>query len=502
MATQGTTATVGSALTGLLMAEDIVPGSVPGYQTCKEIYTTHPLGQKMAESPISMAQSQKRKISVPKGPEQRLVEAFEKEWEAVSADKHIFNAARLARIYGISSVALLAEGTPTDRPVNYRALGEEKIAFNVLDPLNTAGSLVLNQDPNSLDFLKVKGISVGGQPYHRSRTVTLLNEEPIYISYTTSAYGFVGRSVYQRALYPLKSFIQTMITDNLISLKAGVIVAMMSSPSSAVDGIMDSLFGIKRQFIKEAEVGNVISIGTDEKIESLNLQNIDSSSRQARKNILDNIATAADMPATIINQETFAEGFGEGTEDAKRVAQYVDRLRVWMEPVYTFFDKIVMYRAWNPAFYATIQAEFPERYAGVGYTQAFYDWTNSFLAEWPNLLREPDSELIKVDDVRLKAIIATLQVLLPELDPESRVMLIQSALTNINTMKLLFPEPFRVDSDALLEYTKSMPMAGEGEGDKEPQSPPPFSIRDSLEDLSGAVARLPARRERIRKHAN
>lgn len=485
-------ATLGSGLMSLLCSEDIEPGSVPGYNTCKLIFTQHPLGQKMADTPIAMAQSQRRKISVPKGPESRLIEAFEKEWNSLHCDKHIFNAGRLARVYGISSIALLCEGIPTAEPVDYFSLSDLPISFNVLDPLNTAGSLVLNQDPNAMDFLKTSGIAVGGQPYHRSRTVTILNEEPIYISYTVSAFGFVGRSVYQRALYPLKSFIQTMITDNLVSLKAGVIVAKMASPSSAVDGIMDSLFGLKRQIIKEAEIGNVISIGIDEDIQSLNLTNIDQSLRMARKDILDNIATAADMPAIILNQETFAEGFGEGSEDAKWVAQFIDRLRVWMEPLYSYFDQIVMHRAWNEEFYKTIQADFPERYRKVSYKTAFYEWKNSFAAEWPNLLREPDSELIKVADVQLKAIIAALEVLLPEMDPENRARMIEAALANINAMKLLFPEPFEIDFDALRDY---VPPAEEAL--KEQKPPPTFSGRDSLRNLSEAVTRLgPSARER------
>lgn len=477
-------ATLGTGLASLLQADDIVPGAVPGYQTCKDIFLYHPLGQKMVDAPISMAQSQQRKISVPKGPENILVEAFLEEWEKIQADKQIFNAARIARIYGISSIALMAEGVPADRPVNYNELHNLDISFNVLDPLNTAGSLVLNQDPNAIDFLKVSGVAVGGTSYHRSRTITVLNEEPIYIAYTVSAFGFVGRSVYQRAFYPLKSFIQTMITDNLVSLKAGVIVAKMATPSSAIDGIMDSLFGVKRQMIKEAEVGNVISIGIEEEIESLNLQNIDNSLRTARKDILDNIATAADMPAIILNQETFAEGFGEGTEDAKRVAQFVDRLRVWMNPIYRFFDKIVMYRAWNREFYKTIQAQFPDRYGKIGYTQAFYEWQNSFTSEWPNLLREPDSELVKVSDVRLKAIIATLEVLLPEMDPSSRTKLILSALDNINSMKLLFPEPFKVDADALEKYVPPQLQ-------QEPKNKP-FAAADSLQAFSEAVQRMVA----------
>src|SRR5262249_30514650 len=159
-------------------------------------------------------------------------------------------------------------------PVDYETIWQKKVTFNVLDPLNTAGSLVLNQDPNSFDFLKPADVSVGGRPYHRSRIVVVMNEEPIYIAYTSSAFGFVGRSVFQRALFPLKSFVQSMITDNLVSVKAGVIVAKMATPTSAIDGVLDALFAQKRQIVKEAAVGNVISIGTDENIESLNLVNI------------------------------------------------------------------------------------------------------------------------------------------------------------------------------------------------------------------------------------
>ena len=41
------------------------------------------------------------------------------------------------------------------------------------------------------------------------------------------------------------------------------------------------------------------------------------------------------------------------------MARYIDRVRVQMQPLYDFFDKITMYRAWSPEFYKTIQNEFP-----------------------------------------------------------------------------------------------------------------------------------------------
>jgi hypothetical protein len=65
--------------------------------------------------------------------------------------------------------------------------------------------------------------------------------------------------------------------------------------------------------------------------------------------------TSAPMPAKILEEETFAEGFGEGTEDAKYIARFINRFRVSMNPRYQFFDKIVQYRAWNKDFYKTIQ---------------------------------------------------------------------------------------------------------------------------------------------------
>src|SRR6185503_5172640 len=135
------------------------------------------------------------------------------------------------------------------------------------------GSLVLNQDPNSPDFQKHAAIAVAGQPYHRSRSVTLMNEKPIYISYTTSGFGFVGRSVYQRALFPLKSFIQTMITDDMVTRKAGLLVAKMKQPGSIADNLMAKALGIKRNLLKEASMNNVINIGPDDAIETLDMQN-------------------------------------------------------------------------------------------------------------------------------------------------------------------------------------------------------------------------------------
>ena len=467
---------LGTQLQQLLLCDDIVPGAQPSYGTCKTIYSYHPHGAKLVDFPIQMAQYKPQKITVPKAPEdgKMLVDAFEREWKAIQADRHIFNLGRQARIYGVSTLGLLTKDQSPGDPVDFQKLAKAVIAFNVFDPLNTAGSLVLNQDPNSLDFQKVPGVSVNGIPYHRSRTCVLMNEDPLYIEYQDSGFGFLGRSVYQRGLVPLKSFVLTLATDMMIALKAGVLVAKMKSQSSAVDSPMQWLFGNKRSLVKEAQVGNVLSIDVEEDIESLNLQNLDGAYGMARKNIIENEAAACGTPAKIVLSETFAEGFGEGTEDAKAVAQFIEGIRFWLSPAYDFMDQICMYRAWNEEFYETVQARYPEEYGSVSYVVAFQDWKNSFTKEWPSLLDEPESEKLKGEDVILKAIIAVVEVLLPEVPPEVKAKVIEWMQDNLNERKRLFASPMDLDFDAIASYEPAPPQ-----GVKEPDAAPPESQRDS-----------------------
>jgi len=465
---------LGNALTEILMAEDIEPGDTPSYELCKIVWLYHVLGRKIVEGPITMAQSQPREISIPDGPEDRCKEQFQQQWEDDNCDDVIYNLCAVARAYGIGSIGLKIKDVDDDVQIDWKKLWKQSISFSVFDPLNTAGSLVLNQDPNAIDFMKVTTIAVSGRPFHRSRSITLMNERPVYIAYTTSAFGFVGRSVFQRALFPLKSFVQTMVTDDLVTRKAGVFILKIGAAGAIIDQVMQGMAALKRFFIKIATNGNVISVGKDEDVETLNMQNLDKAFGMARQDVLENIATAVDMPAILLKQETFAEGFGEGTEDAKMVAGFVEGYRKTIRKVYAFMDRITMHRAWNPDFYASIQKEFPEQYGSVPYETAFFEWQKSFVAQWPSLLTEPDSEKVKTDDVKLKAIIATVEVFGPMLDPENKATLIGWAQDNVNTNKLMFQEPLELDLEALRNYEPPVPL-------EEPNQPKPFAATDSAE---------------------
>jgi Protein of unknown function (DUF1073) len=464
---------LGTPLVKILMSDNIELGASASYELCKLIYSYHPLGAKLVDVPVELSQSQGRQINVPGIAEDRVRKAFIDEWRKIDADRVIANCVRLARIYGVGSIACVVKDEDPTKPLDFATLGEKKLAFNVFDPLNTAGSLIMNQDPNSISFLKPMSIQVQGQAYHPTRTIIYLNEDPIYLDYTTSAYGYVGRSVYQRALFPLKSFLQSMITDDLVTKKAGVIVAKLKPPGSIINNVMQSIAGIKRQMLKDALVGSVLNISTEESVESLNLQNIDTSARSARKNILENIAAAAGMPAKLVNSETLAVAFAEGEEDAKAIARFIDKLRESMQGLYDYFNRIVQFRAWNYDFYSTIKADYKE-YSDKSYNECFTEWSNHFIAVWPSLLTEPDSEKIKVANVKLRSIIALMDTLLPLADPDSKEMLIKSAIDNFNDMKILFPTPFKIDAKKMAKYSeeqikKSQETGGEtGAGGAKP----------------------------------
>lgn len=450
----------------LLDSDDIQPGMSAGYETCKTIYLFHPLGGKMVDRPIKMAMNEPRTIHISQayGIEQRLRDAFEREWKALGANKHIANAARISRIYGVSAAAMLVDNQEPSSAVDYRTLYKHNVTFNILDPLNTAGSIVLNQDPNAKEFQKVEGIRVAGKPYHKSRCVVQQNEDPIYLAYNSAAFGFTGRSVYQRALFPLKSFIQTMRTDDMVAVKGGLLITKIKGPSSVVNNMMQKLSGIKRMMLKRGKTGEVLQIGENDGIESIDLSNLEKPLDSARNHILENIAAAADMPAIILNSETFAQGFGEGTEDARSVAVYIDNIREWLEPLYDYFIRICQYRAWSIEFFQSLRADFPE--LQNTYSVYFASWINSFEYRWPSSLKEPESEKVKVDEIRFKAIVSMMEVLLPQTntDDENRALLIEWAQNNANANESLFPHRLDLDIDSLKANRPQQPQGDDPSG--------------------------------------
>jgi len=448
-----TTTTIGGNLMNILASGDIQPGDNASYELCKTLWEYHPLGGKLVEKPIMMALSKPRIITVDAEPKEMLVDAFEREWEKLGATNHIRDVSFIKRAYGAGAIVIGSPNVSTTDPLDLWKLADQEIYFNQLDPLNLAGSIVTNQNPNAPDFQKPLAWSTAaGQPYHPSRSVVVFNNTPIYLSFQSSAFGFTGRSVFLRALYPLKSFVQSMITDDLVTFKAGLLISKQKPAGSIVNNLMQMAAGIKRTYLQQGATGNVLSIDIDESIEALNLTNTDTAMTTARNNIIANIAAASDVPALLLKDEAFTQGFGEGTEDAKAIVQFIDGIRNDMDSLFKFFDKIVQHRAWNREFFEAVQNQYPEIYKDKTYEQAFYMWQNAYKADWTSLMEEPPSEKVKVADIKIKSINEVLRTVLPVIDPQNRATLIQWAQDNINEMEDLFESSLNLDPDLISEY--------------------------------------------------
>ena len=451
---------LGSQLLSILEMEAIDPGSEPGYQAAKLIYANHPLGARMVDGPLQMAMSQQRLIEVADAPEEELVRAFKKEWKrigAIGADNIIYRAVQLSQIYGIATLAVNYSDdgkTPADpaEPLPMDKLHELDLYFNFYDPLNTAGSLVLNQDPAAVDFMHPKKVQVGGQTWSNTKTLVLMHEQPIWIQWTNSAFGFVGRSVYQRAFYPLKSFLISMLADQMIQDKLGLLVYKAKSPGSMIDMAARAFKAMQRTAIQGARTNNVLSIGESESLESLNLEHVSTAGEYSRNNILKNIATASGRPASFLNQDTLAEGFGEGSEDAKQIVRFIDRIRIEMEPAYNFMDQLVMRRAWNPQFYQSIQQKFPERYRKIKYKTALLEWMDNFTPKWPNLLSEPDSEKAKSSQLKIESADKIAKTLLAIADPETKGVIAEWLAEAVNSQKDFYTTPLEIDPEDIARY--------------------------------------------------
>lgn len=456
-----------SQLMQILECDELQPGSDASYELCKLIYAYHPIGKKMVDFPVEMAMYKPREITITAaGPfEARMREQFETVWLGYKMDDVIKSWKGQARMYGAAGCIWGLAGQAPDALIDKFDIPKGEIFFNVLDPLVMAGSMVTNQDPNSPDFLKVSRISAAGIEYPRTRSAVIQNERPLFIQYTTSSYGYVGRSVYQRALFPLRTFVQSMFTDNFVTVKAGVIVLKAEQPGSIVDNVLDFFNFKKRQTFKEATTGNVINIGEKDDASTLNLTNVNDAMTTARSNVIENVATAADMPSIILNSETFAQGFADGTEDAKVVARYVDGIRKELADCFQFLDPLIMHLAWNKEFYETLQAECPQ-WARVPYQTWFVTMRDSFKYKWPQLLEEPESELSKLDKVRSEAILAALEAMVPHVDPENKAELFRWAMENFNQFKRLMPESLNLDIDALMAYEPPQPVMADPTGDE------------------------------------
>lgn len=437
-----------SQLYNLMMASDIVPGQQPSYELCKLIYTLHPLGKKIVDAPIARSMARRREIVVLDAPE-CVIEKFNDVWDQLDIDVYIANVMRLARIYGISSIAVMPPDGDITKPLSPEELRNGEITFNVYDPLNTAGSLVGILDPLNPMFLKYSTISVMGKSFHRSRVHLELNEQPVYLDYTVSAFGYVGRSIFTRSLYPLQSYLQSMVADNLVVTKAGVLIAKIKQPGSIIDKIQQAAQNIRLNVLKQARTGNTVSVMPDEDIVSLDLHNV--TYQEQRHNILETVALSLDMPTQFLTSESLAKGFGEGSEDAKLISNFIDNYRREMKDAYNFMDNIVQYVAWTPEYYESLKKEYPEEIDAATYEEWFANCKKTFKSIWPEALEPSKKERVEFEKICYQSVLETYKVLEPVAIGENKPKLIEWVQANLSELESVFPNALDLDVELIMK---------------------------------------------------
>ena len=108
---------IGSQLTQLLQAQEIVPGSDVGYQLCKVILLYHPLGKILARAPITRAQTKPRELACSVLGEKRILEQYQNTWNTIGgkgATVLLHNLCSLARTYGIATIGVGERGKDLD----------------------------------------------------------------------------------------------------------------------------------------------------------------------------------------------------------------------------------------------------------------------------------------------------------------------------------------------------------------------------------------------------
>lgn len=388
------------------------------YLDCRNIYRYWPLGKRIASALPHFALSAPRQISFGEAPD-LVIDQFNKTCKDLQIDEVVCKAAIYARVYGLSAVCVASNQTPIEQPLTQKAVINEHITFNVLDPLAIRGFTV-EQDPTSTNYLKPLTLSIWGKEPHKARVHLCFNDIPLYYQFNPSSFTFSGASVYQNMTLLIRSWNRCVVALQRVATKAGSIVKT-SKETATFTGAALRIAERNLELIRKMENDGIMSCQNGEDIKGLEMtgiDQIDSIISQLQQALM---MALSDTPSGILLDKNLSVGLNDGTEDMKAILMAVGRFReMILKTLYDFLDHYVLYLALTPGFIKELKEEYPDLYRSKSPAEILEELTTNFTWEWGNLYPLNDKEQSEADLSKLEILKAAKEigVTAPDLEEE------------------------------------------------------------------------------------
>lgn len=364
------------------------------YKECMDIYKFWPLGKRVASALPNFALSAERNVYFDDLPAE-FADEFKKIERIYNITEIVKKASIYTRVFGLSALYVAHSDVKPDKPLTYRDVTKGHLTFNLQDPLNLNG-IKVSQDPLSVGYQKVSGITIAGQEVNPNRCCVLFNDLMFYLQYTPSTFTFGPQSVYQNMVGLIRSWNRCVISLERMATKAGSIV-YKSRQGGVINSVVVSAARKSLDMMRQMQNDGAASIDRDDSIEFFNLTGVgevDSIIDKMNQIIL---MALSDTPAAILLDKELAQGFGNGEEDMKAILMAVDNFRkAVLTPLYDFIDKYLLYILLNPIFLESVKKKYPDDFKSFTIADIREKAIQGFRFEWGNLY--PETEATKIDN--------------------------------------------------------------------------------------------------------
>lgn len=377
-----------------------------GRDECVKLYRYWGLGRRVVNALPRYAMSKKREITIPKAPEEAAAE-FKKVSLKLNQDSVVERCILYARIFGLSGIIVISnpddpkDFVPLNKNLTYKDT-QKGILFNVTEPLNMAGTF-FSQDPTSAKFMRPERFVVHNSPIADKRGTTIMNGVPLYLSFTSSTFGFSGTSVFQNMLSLVHTWVRAIISLRRMITKASSVVFKGGNSGGVFQsGILAKAASNALSQIQEMEQTGATFIEKNADVSFFNLSGVAEVDAILKAVEHEIVLALEDTPENILLDKSLVNGMAEGSRDYNMSLLAIDEFREkMMTPLYNFTDQFVMDVAWTNDFIEGLNLT-DSTYAGMTPQMIREFWKKSFIYEYGNLIPEPASEKAEVEAKKLE----------------------------------------------------------------------------------------------------